>query len=260
MTKAAAVEKPEGVAKGKLINRTGTMASPLDSKAQAEAPANLGTTAPDGKNLILLRGEYAKEARPVGTVPPPLSIKGVGKAVSAMLKGKRASVVIDKVAERLAFERSGVRLYQGLVGKVDSRGTYDGGPTRKQLVHFQQEELAHFHMLCEAMKTLGGDPTAMTPSADVAAVESMGIVQVISDPRTTLPQALHAILVAELVDNDCWDLLIQLVAEAGQDQLVERFRTAKAEEDAHLGAVRDWLLAYGSSVLEGKDVDALTAR
>ena len=67
------------------------------------------------------------------------------------------------------------------------------------------------------------DPTAMTPCANTAGVASMGIMQVITDPRTTVPQCLSAILTAELADNAGWELLIQLANEMGQDDMVAQF-------------------------------------
>ena len=91
------------------------------------------------------------------------------------------------------------------------------------------------------MKSLGGDPTAVTPSADIAAVASMGIPQVIADPRTTLKQSLEAILVAELVDNDCWNLLAALAEKLGHDALADEFREALVEEQDHLMRVRGWV-------------------
>ena len=61
-----------------------------------------------------------------------------------------------------------------------------------------------------AIQSLGGDPTAQTPAADVTGVEGMGLMQVLTDPKTTVAQALHAILVAEMTDNAAWEELIEL--------------------------------------------------
>ena len=54
--------------------------------------------------------------------------------------------------------------------KFESEGGWEGGPTAEELRQIREEELQHFEMLKECMQTLGGDPTAMTPAADVAAV------------------------------------------------------------------------------------------
>src|SRR5690606_3410796 len=91
------------------------------------------------------------------------------------------------------------------------------------------------------------DPTAMTPSADLTAVEGMGILKAIADPRTTLPQGLHAILVAEVADKASWELLIELADQLGQAQLVERFRAADQQEAEHVRTVRRWVAAHASA-------------
>jgi len=72
-------------------------------------------------------------------------------------------------------------------------------------------------------------------------------MQVVTDPRTTIPQSLNAILVAELADNASWEMLLQLAEETGHDEMAERFRAALAEEEQHLASVRQWLTAAVSN-------------
>jgi hypothetical protein len=93
------------------------------------------------------------------------------------------------------------------------------------------------------MQELGGDPTAQTPCADVTGTASIGLLQVVTDPRTTLAQSLNAVLTAELTDNAGWELLSELAELAGQSQLSERFAEALAVEEQHLETVREWLRA-----------------
>jgi len=71
----------------------------------------------------------------------------------------------------------------------------------------------------------------------------MGLMQVLNDPKTTVVQALHAILVAEMTDNAAWEELIELVSEAGNEELVERFTEARDEEQEHLEKVQGWYKA-----------------
>jgi rubrerythrin len=108
-----------------------------------------------------------------------------------------------------------------------------------QLIH--DEEFKHFAMLGEVIMKLGADPTAMTPCADVTAVESVGLMQVVTDPRTNLAQSLHAMLIAELADTAAWELLATLAKELGHAELAARFEEANANEMKHLGMVRMWL-------------------
>jgi len=81
----------------------------------------------------------------------------------------------------------------------------------------------------------------VTPLADTNAVASIGLMQVIADPRMTVAQSLHAIHVAELADNDGWQLLIKLARKMGQDDIAGRFQIALEEEDRHLAALRTWM-------------------
>jgi hypothetical protein len=91
------------------------------------------------------------------------------------------------------------------------------------------------------MVQMGGDPTAMTPCADVVGTATMGIMQVVTDPRTTLAQSLNAMLSAELTDNAGWELLAALAEDAGETELAGRFLGALAQEQEHLAIVKGWL-------------------
>jgi hypothetical protein len=102
---------------------------------------------------------------------------------------------------------------------------------------------------------LGADPTAVTPSADLAGVASTGVMQILTDPRTDFGQSLEAILIAELVDNDCWKTLAELARKAGGEQLAQSFDDAIAEEEVHLERVRAWIAAR----LTGAGVEGATA-
>ena len=63
--------------------------------------------------------------------------------------------------------------------------------TIDDLETIRADEARHFRLIAEAIESLGGDPTSQTPSADLAGVESMGLVQVLNDPRTSIAQSLH---------------------------------------------------------------------
>jgi ferritin-like metal-binding protein YciE len=66
-------------------------------------------------------------------------------------------------------------------------------------------------------------------------------MQVISDPRTTIAQALSSLLTAELTDNASWELLIELAEQAGHKDMAKEFATALQHEQEHLDMVRGWL-------------------
>lgn len=96
-------------------------------------------------------------------------------------------------------------------------------------------------LVMEAIKDLGADPTAVTPGADVDGVASIGLMQVMTDPRTSIAQSLHVLLIAELADHDGWQLLIKLAEELGQNDMAGKFRGALAEEGQHLTTIREFV-------------------
>lgn len=225
-------------------NRTGLQMSPLDAKRLLENTAM--TTPPSGGPdlLMALRGDYIDEAGVVGTVPPPGTVTGVVKSGAEMLTGDRPQVLIDKLGERLAFERGGTRLYDALLAKCGGgAAALDAEVPLDVLERFRNEEAAHALMIAAALEKLGADPTAMTPCADLVGVESQGLMQAITDPRTTLSQSLHAMLVAELADHQGWQLLIALAEQMGHDGLAHDCRTAFEEEERHLASIRAWVVA-----------------
>lgn len=215
-------------------NRTGIAVHPRRTAAMLTGISEFPPTSRGNEeNLADVRISYAKEARPAGSMPP--------------LPGKRPSeemiALLDKLGARLAFERTGVRLYEGLLAKHKALGSFDGGPSRADLERIRDDEHQHFAMLCRAIDSLGGDSTAVTPSANIEATMSKGVLAVVVDPRTKLYEALHGALVAELSDNECWDGLIQLARFGGFSDLAESFIRALRTEEEHLERVRRWLAA-----------------
>jgi bacterioferritin (cytochrome b1) len=150
-------------------------------------------------------------------------------------------VLLDKLGERLAFERTGVRLYEAVLAKMPAARLSEGTLTVEEVRRFRDAELAHAHLVKDAIEELGGDPTAVTPCADLAGVQGQGLLQAVTDPRTTLTQCLDALLIAELADNDGWKMLIALAEAAGLQELAQRFTEALAEEDRHLTSMRAWI-------------------
>lgn len=234
------------------FNRTGAQSSPLsvhsmqayaDEQSPPDAPAR-PRGVPDGKTIAAVRSDYVADAERVGSVPMPGTVTGAFNTVLSRLRGRSPEVLVDKLGERLAFERAGVRLYQALIDKANAVSGLETLPfSIAELEHIRDEELEHMHILASALDSLGADSTAQTPSADVSGVASSGTMQVLTDPRTTVAHCLEAILMAELTDGDSWDLLVSLTEQAGQDQLLPDFRRAIHNESEHLAKVRRWLRA-----------------
>ncbi|HLU77927.1 MAG TPA: ferritin-like domain-containing protein [Burkholderiales bacterium] len=230
------------------MNRTGAQMSPKDVKQMQQDAGQLmqlqDTQVQVGSEFdaIEMRLKTIQEADPVGSVPLPGTMKGAMKAGMQKLSGRNAEVFLDKLGERLAYERTGVRLYEAFI--VKCRADAQPGQVNlsiDQLLHIHNEEARHFKLLSDAMEKLGADPTAMTPCANTTAVQSIGILQVLTDPRTTIAQCLNAMLTVELTDNAAWELLIQLANEMGQDEMAAQFEEALASEEEHLAIIKQML-------------------
>ncbi len=241
------------------MNRTGIQMSPFDTKDMEKA-LSIDTeqmASGDTSELAQMRSLYINEADPLGSVPAPGTMKGVVKAGVSKMTGNEPTLLLDKLGERLAFERTGTRLYDALITKFEA--TQDGttSMTLADLQQIREDEARHFALIAGAIESMGGDPTAQTPCADLVGVESMGLMQAITDPRTTLAQSLHAILVAEMTDNAGWEMLIALAEENGQGGMVPDFSLALDEERLHLQKVQAWFeeATIGKIISDGVVVD-----
>ncbi len=222
-------------------NRTGVQASPIDIRKMLDGLEQGGPPPqPDDEPARAERQTYIADSDALGSVPYPGTMTGVLKTGVDLLTGNRAQVLMDKLGERLAFERSGTRLYDALLTKCETRQQELPQLSLATLQRFREEEAEHFRLLGETIESLGGDPTAQTPCADLVGIESGGLMQVLADPRTSLGQCLHAMLTAELSDRVGWELLIALAREMGKDSIVPRFEAALRQEQKHLEQISIW--------------------
>lgn len=223
------------------MNRTGAKMSPIDVSAMEEyAAASPVSEFESEDTMTAMRLEAIAEADTIGSVPLPGTLKGMVTTGVAMLKGDNPAMLLDKLGERLAFERTGTRLYEALLTKaVQLMPEGDARLTTLQRIHDQEAE--HFQMLAGAVQSLGADPTAQTPCADVGAQMSAGILQVVTDPRTDLAQSLNAILTAELADHASWELLQTLLRHTGHGEMADSFGLAVEQEAEHVVVIRQML-------------------
>ncbi|MDF2447353.1 MAG: hypothetical protein K0S46_2589 [Moraxellaceae bacterium] len=243
-------------------NRTGIDMSPLQSKMMITGAEGATPTGGNEWALHEVGKEYIEGAMPVGTVPLPGTVRGALTALKDKVSGKHTEMLLNKIGERLAFERSGVRVYECFIAKCEAAGTTGTLPEVVKLDRVRQfclEEAQHFAMLRDVLAAMGADPTAQTPDADMSAVASQGLMKVIQDPRTTVTQCLEAMLSIEMTDNAGWEVLVRLTRHLTMDEIADRFQQAEEQEDLHLMTIRQW---YEAAVLgeAGVDVAAEAAR
>ncbi|TWI50936.1 uncharacterized protein DUF892 [Pseudomonas duriflava] len=227
------------------LNKTGAQMSPEDTKRQIEATEQFGPDVPgDVTRITEERIKFIREHEAIdeqiGSVPPPGSVKGVLKTGLDKMMGKNPELLLDKLGERLAYERTGVRLYEAFIAKVmaapDARPELLG-----KLREIQVEEAEHMLLLKKSIETLGADPTTMTPCAHVSGTMAQGIIQVLTDPRTNMAQCLNAMLTIELADNAAWELLIELARQANHPNIASSFEEPMRREEEHLATIKTLL-------------------
>ncbi len=223
------------------MNRTGIQMSPFDSAAlERDIQSLMPPSSADPAEIARVRSDYTLDADRLGSVPPPGTVKGMVSTGFAALTGKEPQLLLDKLGERLAFERTGTRLYDALIDKVDALESAGNSTVPLPiLIQIRDEEAQHFAIVARAIQHLGGDPTVQTPCADIAGIESQGLLQAVTDPRTTVSQALHAVLIAEMADNNGWEMLIALAQSQGEDQMAADFSAALANERDHLRFIQE---------------------
>lgn len=224
-------------------NRTGIDMSPIDSKEMIRGSENYAPSQGNGLSLSAIERDYIQHSEAVGSVPIPGTIKGALKSVMDKVSGRNPEMLINKLGERLAYERSGVRIYESFITKCETAMAQDPASQQipmDQLREIRDQEAQHFQLLKESIESLGADPTAQTPDADMTGVASMGLMKVVMDSRTTVSQSLEAMLSIELTDNAAWELLIKLAEDMGLTDMSNEFRRALHQEEIHLQRIRQW--------------------
>lgn len=221
------------------LNKTPTQLHPAMTQSMVdgyeEFPPHTEEKAIDA---FTMRKSYIKNSEQLGSVPLPSTLQGAISTGVQAIQGNSPSVLIDKLGERLAFERGGVRLYDALITKCKSA---EPALDTTMLEQFRNDESEHFALVQDCIVSMGGDPTAQTPCADSSGMVAMGLMQVLNDPRSSIPQCVEAILMAELADSAAWELLTDLAHETGLSDYVDRFQQAKLTEDHHMHTFKNWL-------------------
>src|SRR5512140_2045577 len=164
------------------------------------------------------------------------------------LAKKNVSRVIDLLNERLAFERTGVKLYDTLLARLQ----VSTDPAVKVLVgqvqEHREEEHEHEEWLEEQIRALGGTAHALSEHAVLAQAEAEGVERVMRRDDS-ISHDFHALLTAELADNAGWDLLVKLADEFGDSKAKKEFNKRLHEEEKHLLFVRETLFELTKQVI-----------
>lgn len=221
------------------LNKTPTQLHPVMTQSMIEGCEEFPPHAEDmAFDAFTMRKSYIQNSEQLGAVPLPSTLRGAVSTGVQAIQGNSPSVLIDKLGERMAFERSGIRLYDALITKCKSA---EPALDIETLEQFRNDEAEHFSLVRDCIASMGGDPTAQTPCADSAGMAAMGLMQVLNDPRSSIPQCVEAILMAELADLAAWELLIELADESGLSDYIGKFQQARVTENHHMHVMKKWL-------------------
>ena len=170
------------------------------------------------------------------------------------LAKNNAAFVLDVLSGRLVFERTGVKLYDNAIAKIERAGEPRYQALIGQLREIRQEEAEHAQWLEEQIRGLGGNPDEKTDLAQLEAEESRGIEGIVVDGHDKVIHILHALLAAELADNAGWDLLVKLADDTGDRPAKMAFAKRLAEEAKHLLFVREAVVRAAEVEILGREV------
>ena len=146
-------------------NRTCIATSPIDSKRLIEAAEESRRR----RHRWLARRSRARPSGrapsdPIGTVPPPGTLKGMAKTL--LEKSRVSTNVLIASSARGSRTNEPVRALRGAAREVLGRAR----PRRRTDAHRARgdprPEHQHMLLVMEVMRHIGADPTAMTPGAD----------------------------------------------------------------------------------------------
>jgi bacterioferritin (cytochrome b1) len=169
------------------------------------------------------------------------------------LAKRNAAFILDVLSGRLVFERTGVRLYDTVIRKIELQSAPRYHAVLGQLHEIRDEEREHADWLEAQIRALGGNPDEKTDLAQLEAEESRGIESVIVDGHDKVIHLLHALLAAELADNAGWDLLVKLADDTGDRAAKRAFTKRLAEEAKHLLFIREAVVRAAEVEILGRD-------
>lgn len=143
---------------------------------------------------------------------------------------KNMPALVDKLCERLAVETGGVEIYQAVLRKLDDPAL------APRLEHFMKEEARHRDLLAAYLDRLGVQERE-TPSARLARHEGQAYLQLVEEAETPT-QLMNILLTVELMDENAWEMIINIGRDIHDEEMVRTLQGALKEEKEHLRGVR----------------------
>ncbi|HXU68461.1 MAG TPA: ferritin-like domain-containing protein [Polyangia bacterium] len=153
--------------------------------------------------------------------------------------------LVDKLCERLAVETGGVDIYKAAIAKIRDRTMVS------RLERFMRDEAAHRDLLSGYLDRLGVADRE-TPSARLARLEGEAYLRLIGEAATEA-QVLNILLTVELMDENGWEMIVDLGRDLHDDEMVQTLDAALQDEKDHLRGVRGMLAGLTRAMMSAEE-------
>ncbi len=156
--------------------------------------------------------------------------------------------LVDKLCERLAAETGGIDLYQAALEKIDDPAV------APRLKRFLRDEMAHRDLLATYLDRLHVSDRE-TRSARLARHEADAYIKLVGEAET-MAQVLNVLLTFELMDENGWEMLIDVGRDVPDDDMVRTLDRARRDEKEHLRGVRGMLAGLHRTMMTPAEAPA----
>jgi rubrerythrin len=165
---------------------------------------------------------------------------GLGQAVLSTLDTMRPSLLSERLIDRLDSAQERVALLTAALTKAVA--ARDEG--QLLLERMRSDERLHCEVLRRHLVRLGFDPAFAPPSREGG--DAKRILQIITNPRTSVSQALCALLGAALAGVGDWQTLARTAREAHEEGMAAEFEAIRAVAETHVHRIRERAEAVAS--------------
>ena len=141
-----------------------------------------------------------------------------------------------KLRECLSFERSGIGLYEVLVGKCEH--AKELMLVQDELVHYLEDEREHVAYLERLLEELDGTDTGSLPGDLPSEAVRETLHNLVIDSLAPVIQNLEVLLFSELIDSFHWQLLLELAEKLEWKDRVTHLRNMSFQKQDHVDGLR----------------------
>ena len=167
------------------------------------------------------------------------SFVGAGLALTADELG----AFLLKVGERLYFEKTILKGYDALISKCElfSADLLPAELDIIDLVEIRSQKHRFVKLLASTLEGLGGEGLSERPPSGSLLLAITGVCRAIEDVTAGIEQSLECLLIAELADDEGWDLLICDCDDLGLAGLSASLDSVQEISESHTEMVREWI-------------------